>query len=182
LGGSRHPLSDEKTSTIDGRLVGRWRAADDSYSGTFVVSRLGASRLEAASLEKSPGGEQEKYSLFTTSIGSHSYMSVGSVAEKGRAAVEAGYRIVEYSLPDKDTLVIRDMDEEKVTAAIKAKELRGKAESHNEYAWLFGWIPVPYTTTSVMIDDSPKALVRYVQKHADDCFEKTAMLTLKREK
>jgi hypothetical protein len=33
-----------------------------------------------------------------------------------------------------------------------------------------------------MIDDSPKALVRYVQKHADDCFEKTAMLTLKREK
>ena len=99
-----------------------------------------------------------------------------------RTADSGDFLLLAYSVPDRDTVVIRGMDRDKWATAVAAKELQGKTKTTTYFALAFGFIPIPFRLTSVLIDDSPEALVRYVQKHGADCLDKTPELMLRREK
>ena len=114
-------LSDEKTSKIDDGLIGDWRIIEEHSNGIITISKSGKNRLEATAItDKYPcDNKDEKYFLFTTNIGQRSFMSV-------KAADLGGFLILQYSIIDKNTLVIRDMNEDKLAAAIGAKNFMAR--------------------------------------------------------
>lgn len=178
---SRRPLSDERTSRVDARLLGRWRVGEDER-GVVVVSKSGESQLEVTCEgEEPPHGETnaEKFRIFTTTVGPYSLMSVPTQEKTPDAQA---YLLLEYRFPDNDTLVLRALKEDKVAAAIAAKEVRGKVEAKKSSVWLSGVVPIPYSTTSVTLDESPEGLTRYIERHGAECFEETPLFTLYREK
>jgi hypothetical protein len=180
---SKHPLSDEKNSQLDDRLIGRWRivdrekgSSDKRPDGIISVSKSGERKLEATvTLETSPQGEgdRKKCFVFTTRVDSQSYMSV--------RAAGGDFLLLAYSFPDKDAVAIWGLDQTKLAAAIGTKELQGKVESRWLCAFVFGFVPIPFKTTSVMIEGDPEALMRYIQKHGADALDKTCWLKLTRE-
>jgi hypothetical protein len=188
---SVHPLSDDKTSTRDDRLVGRWRAVDPAVKDgeanvTISKSKDSGMRLDVVIKDTLPGApkeQNEQYAsfLYTTTIDSQWYMTISTLAAETEKKLDT-FTILHYGFLDKDTLEVRLMDDGKIAAAIRAKELRGTVKTKKETAYLFAIIPIGYKTEIVTISDSPEAIARFLKKHGRDCFDAVPLVTLKREK
>jgi hypothetical protein len=150
---SKNPLSDEKTSKIDERLIGAWKLSGDNDLWKVSKSKGVKNALEVTVPESKVPDR-----VFTTTIKSKSYLSVQDEDPKTSAKREAApYQIYQYRFIDKDSVEFRPMNSGVVEKAIAAKQLRGEM-----------------VRDTPVITDTPEAIAKYIEAHADACFLKAA--------
>jgi hypothetical protein len=174
---ARHPLSDDQTSRIDSRLLGTWRIEGSNDSAIFRKLEGSTNTLELVELLEPDEDAQEadNFVLFTTEIDSQWYMTTANPTEK-----DEGVWIVRYVIDPEDTMNVYFMDADVISEAISQGALRGEVKTTKHFAWVFGFIPIPYREQSVTITESSDGLARYLKQHGEKCFEGESVLTLKR--
>lgn len=164
-----HPLSDEKTSTVDERLIGVWEPTRETLgTGEYPVGtplpRLAVGRdpkhgnlMEAVSLEVDDDGYviEKRMSLAATKIGAHVWLSVRDAGENQR------WWVVRYDLPEEHLLRIWLLDVEAFAKAVEAGELQGEVKRPEEGAVV--------TDTSVRVSSKPAAVRAWLEAHAASC-------------
>lgn len=158
---SKHPLSDEKTSKVDQRLVGRWVIEGDEKKDSLMVvtQKEGQNGLEITSGDD---GDEDSAVAFATTIGDHHYLSAG---DKEDDPEEIEYQIVLYEFADNDTLKVYSLDQQVIEKAIADGTLTGVVETKRE-----GFIFTHIERTAKMITDSPAYLKAFLKKRGKDCF------------
>jgi hypothetical protein len=156
-----HPLSDEKTSKIDERLIGRWYANDDKET-VYTVSRSRDTRngLECAVREKQKDAGMSP--LFATSLKSKAYLSVFD--PEASAKKEPAWAIYQYEVLDKDTVQVRCMDFDVIRRAIEKKQIEGRIIKNKDKD--------PHITAPT------EAIRRYLEAHAGECYSRKPDYTL----
>jgi len=164
-----HPLSDEKTSVVDERLIGFWEPTEETVGTAhqgegMLIPRLAVGRdreqgklMEALSLEMEDDGTVtvKRLALRATKIGAHHYLSVKDTGESTR------WWVVRYDLPEKDLLRLWFPDQDAFAKAVKAGELAGEVrrrETGNELGDL-----------EVRVTSPPTAVRAWLEAHADTC-------------
>ncbi|MCC7085770.1 MAG: hypothetical protein IT427_12275 [Pirellulales bacterium] len=162
---SLKPLSDEKASTPDERLLGTWEFEDKETmeKHTIVVERKqdAAKVLRASAIEK---GKQESADLLITKIGNDHFVSVGN--KDGQGVMK--YTIAKYELADGNTLNFWGFETEFFAKAVENNELKGTVKQD-----LF---------KEVTLDDTPENLRKFIEKNGAQCFTKETAMTIKRLK
>ncbi|MGO8690881.1 MAG: hypothetical protein ACLQLG_14760 [Thermoguttaceae bacterium] len=160
---SRHPLSDEKTSKLDERLIGTWQADK-------MVCRVKKSADAKNSLEAETKDENgtSRALLFATTIKGKQYMTLFGLGKEAQKDRKEPYDIYQYRFVDNDTVEVRGMDPKVLRKAIAEKKLAGTSPKGDD--------PV--------ITASSAELARYLEAHADECYpaDTDLMLTFKRQK
>lgn len=173
---SVHPLSDDKTSTIDERLYGRWLEVSDNGREEIVTvgrSQKGKNTLEWVSVTRNSDHTLmiERGKLFVLRRGKIDFLSFELQNKK-----ERGFVLGKYELPDAKTLRLYVLDRNVIGAAIVKGQLKGKVTT------LFGSdvansksSPPKDTDRSRSYDfpaltDSPEAILRFVEKNSAKCF------------
>jgi hypothetical protein len=163
---SKHPLSDEKTSKIDDRLIGTWQ---DENKTTYNVKESAGTKncLDVRWNEKDKESAGQAL-IFTTIIKSKSYMSMKDLGDEAQKERKGAYDLYQYRFVDNDTVEVRGMTQAALEKAI-AKKL------------LVVTIDKDKTPT---ITDSPEGIRHYLEAHADECYplKTDLMLTFKRQK
>ncbi len=170
---SQHPLSDEKTSKIDERLIGTWHLEGDPEAWKVKKNSHAENALEVALADPRAGDAL----LFTTTIKSKGYMSMKDTDEdaKKKPGV-ARYQIYQYVFLDNDTVQVRGMEPKVVVKAIADKTLNGEITTRpNLLIFREKW---PTITAA------PQAISRYLEAHAGECYpvKTDAILIWKRQK
>ncbi len=118
---SRWPLSDEKTSKIDERLIGSWK---DGAVGVWTVKK--STDVKNALEVKIPDpNAPDQTPAFATTIKSKNDLSV-NMSEPNAQPDEVKYEIYQYVFVDADTMELRGMNEEAIIKAIEKKQTRRK--------------------------------------------------------
>jgi hypothetical protein len=157
---SKNPLSNEKTSKIDERLIGIWKenSNDDVWK---IQKRENAKNTLDVELEKvvnfdGPAGETFHTQAFATTIKSKNYLSILDSKKGGKTAA---YMIYQYTFVDNNTVQVRGMENSVLEKAIANKQIAGKIVDKYH-----------------VITDTPAAIARYIEAHANECYpEKTAI-------
>jgi hypothetical protein len=187
----RHPLTDEKTSTLDERLVGDWSCGAEIWRVTKRPDFENSLELQIvgdAEMPPPPHGI-----IYATVIGSHHYLSLLDLTEGDDAKTFSIYR---YKFSDEGTVTVFGQDLGLFKTAISAKELRGKINTKKSEPTPIGDLVAQLTdaeTKAKLVEDEPfpatvtesaERLTRYVAKHGLKCFPDTKYnrLTFKRAK
>ncbi len=144
---SLKPLSDEKTSKPDVRLLGTWELEDkDKMEKHAVViqAKKGAPNVLEASATQD--GEKETGDLLLTKIGNDHFVSIGDKDDKGVMR----YTIAKYVLKDDSTLECWGLNADFFAKAVENKELKGTVKQE-----LF---------KDVTLDDTPENLRKFLEK------------------
>ena len=174
----KHPLSDEKTSKLDERLIGEWRFyekgkpsedADPVYVGR-LKGHDNVLEIVQCAVDKSGHVVVEHMPLYATSVGSLRLLSMPRDGVKPDR--ETIYDIALYDMPDKDTLNWYVLDEDAITAAIKKKELAGAFTAEKS---AFG-----RTRNAPRITASPEEMRKFIEKNGKKCFL-SEPVTMKRD-
>jgi hypothetical protein len=167
---SKHPLSDEKNSTVDAKLIGTWFLADDDMP--WVVKRS-ETRKNALELTFSDEKGEQSATFFTTTFQSKRYASIDETDEEARGDPEKTvFEIYQYEFIDDDTVQVRGMEPAVLVKALGEKLLRGefkvfnndepKDEGPNKKNTQGDQTP--------FITDSTDAIRNYLKAHADKCY------------
>ena len=175
---SRHPLSDDKTSVIDKRLLGHWRSVNpgdkpeppDPQFSSFVVGRVKGTEntleMVFADLVVDDVVEVYRLRLFPTSINGKQYLSVRKPHGDG---VE--YLIFQYKRVHDDEMHLLPMTVEVIVRAIEGEKLAGsvrrlplKRTAGNPFNAKYRYVRI--TATS-------EKLITYIKKHEKDIFDTT---------
>ena len=148
---SRHPLSDEKTSKIDERLIGTWQMVSDS---SVWKAKRSADTKNALELEITDANATSRALLFTTTLKSKNYASTKDLGKDAQKDCKERYDIYQYRFLDNDTIEGRNMDVDVVRKAITDKKLVGELD----------------TDKKPTITDSADGIARYLEANADACF------------
>ncbi|HEV7223359.1 MAG TPA: hypothetical protein VGN42_11705 [Pirellulales bacterium] len=182
---SEQPLSDERSSKLDERLLGKWQSDQvpvrltPNPGGPSFVEIKGraesATGLELIKLSKRSAAE-EAMPFYTTQIGDDRYLTVDAGgAEATPRAEKTLYYILRYRFVDDDTVEFYAMDDKAIAQTIAKGELKGSYLGGN-----------PSSAKCVVIADSPENIRRYLEKHGDECFlrartDRFVMLTRRSE-
>ena len=161
---SKQPLSDEKTSKIDERLIGAWQ--DDS----MMVWRVKKARRHEERAGR--GGKRRQWHAPGSAV--HHHRQGKAIPELQRFSKETqkdrkgAYDIYQYRFLDNNTLEGRGMDRDVLQKAIADEKLAGIIDKDN----------------GPIITDTPEGMARYLEAHADECYpvKTDSMLTFKRQK
>jgi len=129
---STYPLSDEKTSKIDQRLIGGWVdcTRTDRYDPTreFLFGKAKDSKntmeLVHVKWDHEKSISLERWKVFAIKMKFH-YLSVQFKTKKG----EFFYGIARYEMPDNNTIHIYDMEHGNLRTASKAGKIKIKSWS-----------------------------------------------------
>jgi hypothetical protein len=188
---SLHPLSDEKTSVADERLIGHWRLLDpenrdDPDTPRFVVGRLQDAKntLEWVFTDVAQDGTVKIYRcpLFSTSIADHRYLSL-----QGPHDDDPGYLIFQYELIEHDAqndeddelklfalkidVLAKAIEDEKLPGIVKYHQSPGKRTADNPFKEKY-----QYVRTSAPAEK----LIAYIKKHERELFDEKRPIVLKR--
>ena len=182
---SVHPLSDEKTSVMDERLIGHWQLVEmekqrDRNMALFVVGRVqdteNTLELVFADVTQSGNVKIFRQSLYLTSIAGHNYLSVEYPYEADRCYSIFRYKLIEHDPRhhEDDELQLFAVDPNALGRAILDKQLPGKAT----------WYETPDKPDAkvqwVRTSASPEQLQEYIGKHEQELFDKSSPLVLKK--
>jgi len=174
----KHPLSDEKSSKVDERLIGEWQFyrgdKPDADSAPVFVGKVKGSEatLEAVQCDVDKEGHVvvERVPLYTTKVGSLFLISMArQEVKKDR---ETAYDVAMYEMPEKDTVNWYVMDDQVVGAAIEKKSLPGTVNAQT----IFG----KRHYADVKITASPEELRKFIEKIGKKCFLSELATTMKR--
>ncbi|MFP6753710.1 MAG: hypothetical protein VB855_18645 [Pirellulaceae bacterium] len=183
---SDHPLSDQKTSTVDDRLIGRWfqieeeeeeedepksdeeKATEAGKSFEFMTVGLkknGRSTMVSIYLELDDDGELsvERNFFYTTTINKQHYLSWQQKDEEDKKSIK--YVIVSYTLDASGLLTTRLMDNDKVVAAIEQGRVDGEIDIKIEQV-----NGKQKETKTAHLTASPEQLQRFLLETGTDCF------------
>ena len=127
---SDHPLGPPQDALYDARLDGAWRIASSQEEPGFVhLGKADGNRMQVLALEHKDNGRMEwaAFKVYVIARAGNHYLNI-DLKDVGteEARNHQGYVVVQYSLPDNDTLVLARMDLETVVAAIQAGKLSGE--------------------------------------------------------
>jgi hypothetical protein len=157
---ARHPLTDEKTSKIDERLIGDW-VMEGSEKEIWRVRRRPATKnsLELTLFEATSDKEHGPSSVHTTVIGEDHYMTLEDIdPQSGRVSCD----ISRYAWIDDDTIQAFPLDKDRIAEAIAAGELEGEITKRS---WLGATV-----VAEVLVTGSPESIARYLKKHGKKAF------------
>ena len=130
------PLSDEKTTEVDERLVGFWEVVATSIGEEepgpgelwtqIAVGRAkaGGKGMEAAALEVEDGVvDVQRLEVWPTTIGEHRYLSLRNPEE-----AEHGWFVIQYTIEAENELRVRVLDPEACAKSVDAGEIEGEAK------------------------------------------------------
>ena len=181
---SDHPLSDQKTSTVDDRLIGRWfqieeededepksdeeKATEVGKSFEFMTVGLkknGRTTMVAIYLELDDDGELsvERNFFYTTTINKQHYLSWQQKDEEDKKSIK--YVIASYTLDASGLLTTRLMDNDKVVAAIEQGRVDGEIDIKIEQV-----NGKQKETKTAHLTASPEQLQRFLLETGTDCF------------
>jgi hypothetical protein len=174
----KHPLSDEKTSKLDERLIGEWRLYDGDKpaadANPVFVGRVAGrdNTLEVVQCDVDKDGHVvvERSPLYATEVDSLRLVSMRrqGVKEDG----ESVYDVVLYEMPDKDTLNLYLMDDQVMGASIQKMDLPGTVKARNSLG------ATHYSM--VNITASAEELRKFIEKTGKKCFSSEFTMTMKR--
>ena len=183
---SNHPLSDNKTSTVDDRLLGRWLQLDeddeteakekaDAARNTFEFMTVGLKKSNSKTMvmihvELDDDGELtvERAFFFTTTIHKQHYLSYQQ--KEGKEEEEEKkkfikYVIASYDLNESGLLTVHLMDNDKLVTAIEQGRVDGEIEITIEQ------VNGKQKETKVAhLIASPEQLRRFLLETGTDCF------------
>lgn len=174
---SVYPLSDERDSKLDERLLGKWREASKiSANGPIdiQVRRKAGSEtaLEIVYVDpESDKQEEETMQVYATKIGEFDYLTCRDLETRRDAKQQAAaFTILQYRVVGENRVDIYRMDNRSVAEAIDQGELKGQ---------YFGL--TARKASCVVISDSSENIRRYLEKHGADCFDRgEELLSFKR--
>ena len=124
-----NPLSGVRTAKLDTRLVGTWIPTKTEEKGYLHIlpGENGMSDGIAVSFNDKKGGDWTRYSLFSTQIGKHWFLSVKDQDKSGKEPVgkTVPYFIVRYRIVENNRLDLWLMSQDSAEAAI-ANGLKGE--------------------------------------------------------
>jgi hypothetical protein len=183
---SRHPLSDEKNSIMDERLIGTWRIEDDL--AIWQVKRSGDTKKAlAVTIDDKSGNGTGRAILFTTTIKSKGYVSIKELDEDAPKKPQADrYDIYQYVFLNNYTVQFRCMELTAISKAISDKKLGGKlgvTKTDAKPVFKLSEKAKDIQEETPIITDSPEGIARYIEAHADECFpaKTECSLTFKRQ-
>jgi hypothetical protein len=183
---SDHPLSDNKTSTVDDRLLGRWLQIDeddekkeeqkaDEAGKTFEFMTVGLKKsngktMMMAYVELDDDGELtvERAFFFTTMINKQHYLSYQQKEEKKEEEEKkkiTKYVIANYDLDESGLLTVHLMDNNKLVTAIEQGRVDGEIEIRIEQV-----NGMQRETKTAHLIASPEQLRRFLLETGTDCF------------
>jgi hypothetical protein len=174
----KHPLSDDKSSKVDERLIGEWRFFHDDkpdpVSGSIFVGRVKGSEstLEAVQCDVDKEGHVvvERVPQYTTKVGSLFLISIArQEVMKDRETV---YDVALYEMPDQDTVNYYVMNDQVFGAAIDKKSLPGTVNSQTIFD--------KTRYADVKVTASPEDLWKFIEKTGKKCFLTEHGVTMKR--
>ena len=178
---SDHPLSDNKTSTVDDRLLGRWLQLDeddetkaeekaDAARNTFEFMTVGLKKSNSKTMvmvyvELDDDGELtvERAFFFTTTINKQHYLSYQQKDEEDKKSIK--YVIASYTLNANGLLTTRLMDNDQVVAAIEQGRVDGEIDIKIEQV-----NGKQKETKTAHLTASPEQLQRFLLETGIDCF------------
>lgn len=179
---SDHPLSDQKTSTVDDRLIGRWlqvdedeeksdeeRASEAGKSFEFITVGLkknGRSTMVLVYVELDDDGELsvEQSFFYTTIINKQHYLSWQHKDKDNKKSIK--YLIASYTLDSGGLLTTHLMDNDKIVAAIEQGRVDGEIDIRIEKV-----LENPKETKIAHLTASPEQLRRFLLETGTDCFD-----------
>jgi hypothetical protein len=158
---STHPLSDEKTSVPDLRLLGEWeyRSGPDETVQLHVRLKEGSETvLEVVGSDKNERLEDknERLELLLTKLGEHHY---ASVLDETADETGARYLIARYELTDENVVKIWALDLDFFASKVESGELKGEVRRSKFFR-------------DVMLNETPERLAAFLQKYGDKCLAK----------
>jgi len=174
---SKHPLSDQKTTKPDLRLLGDWDQINQDSNETEnvwrVVKHPKSDWVLMAFMTDQPYDEPYDI-LFTTEIDSKKYVSWGG---RDPETGETHYLVCRYEMPDDDTIHVHFLAKDAIRKAIVDNELSGRIQIITE-------LKKALHKEEVSITAETPELRAFIQKHADTCYTSDAKpsMVLKRKK
>ena len=183
---SDHPLSDNKTSTVDDRLLGRWLQIDEDDEkkeeqkaeearDTFEFMTVGLKKSNSKTMvmvyvELDDDGELtvERAFFFTTMINKQHYLSYQQKQEKKEEEEKKKvirYVIASYNLDENGLLTVHVMDNDKLVTAIEQGRVDGEIEIRIEQV-----NGKQKETKTAHLIASPEQLRRFLLETGTDCF------------
>jgi beta-lactamase regulating signal transducer with metallopeptidase domain/thiol-disulfide isomerase/thioredoxin len=166
-----------KTSpTYDSRLIGQWYVFDNNSlpdrPNTIISSKDGGKTLQVVGMDESKKTPEPPIDFTTVQVGSQWCMIVDWPTDEHETTLQ----LVAYKISDDGVLEIRLADDDKIAAAIKAKELKGDVKKSTTRSWLNIFAKGEVVT----ITDSREAIEKFLKKRGHDCFEKNANPLMKK--
>ena len=185
---SDHPLSDNKTSTVDDRLIGRWLQIDEDDEDdedketkkeekateagksfefmTVGLKKNGRTTMVAVYLELDDDGELsvERNFFYTTTINKQHYLSWQQKDEEDKKSIK--YVIASYTLDAHGLFTTHLMDNDKVVAAIEQGRVDGEIDIKIEQV-----NGKQKETKTAHLTASPEQLQRFLLETGTDCFD-----------
>ena len=129
---SKHPLSDPEKATVDQELLGTWLWKPTSTRvDEWDVAKAGEGFPDGMlKLQKTGGGAEETFYLFSTKIGKDRYMNVANfegptMPERWDAKRVLHYELVHYQIDD-GVLTTRKMNKDFLEKAVASRKLDGE--------------------------------------------------------
>ena len=162
VGCFREPLSDEKTSKVDERLLGKW---NDGHQAITIRRKEGTNALEAVSVEgEGQDSEQTLEVLYTTQIGKQWFVSlrVDNPEDTSDKEDTPKYTVLAYRVGE-DAVRFYELDNEHLKRGIKSGRLAGRVP-RGEYGSSGGLFSL-LNIEGVEVTDTPANLRKFL---ADD--------------
>jgi hypothetical protein len=181
-----HPLSDEKTSVVDERLLGNWQMVDPGKPDDAPVpvaierAKISSHVLTAATpitdeTTGQPTGKVDRLEFYCTTVGHLSLISAKSSDENQPVL----YDLLMYRVVNPNTVELHILDLEFITNALNRQELHGKAPKFELN--LDGSNPPAKQDQRGRISSSAEELRAFIHRHGVKCFDMTPKpMTLKR--
>ena len=184
---SLHPLSDEKTSELDQRLLGTWeKVKGNNGDDVMTVGKKKGTKntLEFVSIELDEDDTAIVKRL--TVYARRGKVDLLSIEDQGKEGKKF-YMLCKYEFPDPNTLHLILPDPQMIGEAVFRGELKGEAKSVAESETIpeikdGKVISVkrdksndesnePGLYNIVGLTDSPKVIIEYLEKNASKCFK-----------
>jgi hypothetical protein len=158
------PLSDEKTSTIDERLIGTWRvttidSTEKRSELTMVIARK-ADVAKALEVTFDNGKEKATTDLFATTIGNEHFVSFKPVLGKEKDPEKLPYfLILKYDVGDDGSMPVHLLDLKFFLDAVRRNELTGDKDNGN-------------IVLAVLLHENPETIRKFIEQGGEKCMAK----------
>jgi hypothetical protein len=173
------PLSDDKTSTLDPRLIGVWdvppKSQDETPESFFVGKKQGSQNtfeVVAVGLEKDRSVSVHRFDMFAR-MGKHNYLTIGDSSADPHA-FGPRWLLARSEIASDRTVRIQFLKYDPFRAAVRreilAKRLKGEIKGRRRRSdWVFA-LP-GQEEQQIVFTDSGEALLRFLDEKGDPLFE-----------
>lgn len=187
---SELPLSDEKTSTLDERLIGYWKYVpkdkdEEVPPAPYLIGRTkdqpNVLQMTWVELDDEKIAKVKQTPLYTTIIGDEYFISLTMDDVAGeKEAAKAPFLIARYEVSDEGLAHLFLMKPDEIAAAIEGGKLKGVVKRQRRSEGEDPNKPMPYN--EIRITAEPKEMEAFFKTHVKTCFSSDEPVTFQRVK